>query len=254
MESHYSKIAAGGSRFRHVISQRTGKKINNIFAAFIFLIMVPFAASAYNDSIDDSLGINITLYSNDGVGNFTLRVDEYFSSDMRPLEFDKVDPATLEPWGEGPWSSTYTGSGLVPVYYGRPFQQIPGGRGLVTLDFQGIVDSGGNPTTGFGSSQRSELFINDPTDAAQYSRLFNFSITGFDPALSSSVDVEMFDCCYTGDLGVGDGDSAYDFFSFDPSVVVTATTPAPVPVPAAVWLFASGLVGLIGLGKKSRKS
>ncbi|MCK4823198.1 VPLPA-CTERM sorting domain-containing protein [bacterium] len=27
---------------------------------------------------------------------------------------------------------------------------------------------------------------------------------------------------------------------------------APVPVPAAVWLFGSGLIGLIGMAKRSK--
>ena len=28
------------------------------------------------------------------------------------------------------------------------------------------------------------------------------------------------------------------------------TSPVPVPVPAAIWLFASGLIGLIGISRK----
>ncbi len=34
--------------------------------------------------------------------------------------------------------------------------------------------------------------------------------------------------------------------------MVTAFSPAAVPVPAAVWLFASGLIGLIGLGRTKK--
>lgn len=41
------------------------------------------------------------------------------------------------------------------------------------------------------------------------------------------------------------------YHQFD-NIVVNATS--PVPVPAAVWLFGSGLVGLIGMKKKSLKT
>ena len=34
--------------------------------------------------------------------------------------------------------------------------------------------------------------------------------------------------------------------------MVTAFSPAAVPVPAAIWLFASGLLGLVGLGKRRK--
>ena len=33
----------------------------------------------------------------------------------------------------------------------------------------------------------------------------------------------------------------------------TDNTPTPVPAPAAAWLFGSGLLGLLGLGRKRKK-
>ncbi len=38
-----------------------------------------------------------------------------------------------------------------------------------------------------------------------------------------------------------------------PPVPSTPSTPAAVPVPAAVWLFGSGLIGIIGTRKKASK-
>ena len=37
------------------------------------------------------------------------------------------------------------------------------------------------------------------------------------------------------------------------NVVITADI-APVPVPAAVWLFGSGLVGLVGVARRKKKA
>lgn len=147
---------------------------------------------------DANLGINLMLYSSDGLGNFTLRIDEYFTSDMTPSNYEEtfgIDPTTGSPWGGGPWSSIYNEfeSGVEPDFYidnqnpyGHmyPYKVITGDSDFI-LNFQGIVDFEGNPTSGFGPSQASELFINDATDAAQYSQLINFSISEFDPILDS---------------------------------------------------------------------
>ena len=38
------------------------------------------------------------------------------------------------------------------------------------------------------------------------------------------------------------------------SVTVTAVTPPEIPVPAAVWLFGSGLIGLVGVARRRKKS
>ena len=37
------------------------------------------------------------------------------------------------------------------------------------------------------------------------------------------------------------------------SVTVTAVTAPPIPVPAAVWLFGSGLIGLVGVARRRKK-
>lgn len=49
----------------------------------------------------------------------------------------------------------------------------------------------------------------------------------------------------------GSGTVALDDFSFNP--VSSVPVPVPVPAPAAVWLMGSGLIGLVGMRKKSAK-
>lgn len=42
-------------------------------------------------------------------------------------------------------------------------------------------------------------------------------------------------------------------FSYSPSDSTDNFAPTPVPAPAAAWLFGSGLIGLLGLGRKRKK-
>ncbi|HYQ72059.1 MAG TPA: hypothetical protein VET88_09060, partial [Gammaproteobacteria bacterium] len=62
----------------------------------------------------------------------------------------------------------------------------------------------------------------------------------FDPAYPETVGL------YNGDALIGTGVSNYSF-------IITPSAVSNVPVPAAIWLFASGLLGLMGISK-ARKS
>jgi hypothetical protein len=39
-------------------------------------------------------------------------------------------------------------------------------------------------------------------------------------------------------------------FTIDPGVVTAQIGAVPVPVPAAIWLFGSGLLGLVGVARR----
>lgn len=66
--------------------------------------------------------------------------------------------------------------------------------------------------------------------------------------------------CITGDDGVGGSPMDNGPFpgfnaNFDiVDITITSVTPAAVPVPAAVWLFGSGLLGLVGVARRRRQS
>jgi hypothetical protein len=89
--------------------------------------------------------------------------------------------------------------------------------------------------SGFDTLLTSSLAAGDYTVAVmQYS---NFA---FGPTLADGFEGS----------GVSGFDGRTSFWAFDISGVDTATV-SSVPVPAAVWLFGSGLFGLIGMKKKS---
>ncbi len=57
-----------------------------------------------------------------------------------------------------------------------------------------------------------------------------------------------------GSVGVGDGLGNTVFENFDAANWNLNASTSPVPAPAAVWLFGSGLMGLLGVRKKAKLS
>lgn len=61
---------------------------------------------------------------------------------------------------------------------------------------------------------------------------------------------------YLGSTSLLKGFDSYTFslfvdFALTGLTLVDASAPAPVPVPAAIWLFGSGLIGLIGVARRN---
>jgi len=84
---------------------------------------------------------------------------------------------------------------------------------------------------------------------------------GFDLLLGMSFDIiditgirssEFFDLTQ-GDIVLSDNgfDLFIDYTGGDGNdIVLTTIMPSAVPVPAAVWLFGSGLIGLVGVARR----
>jgi hypothetical protein len=191
---------------------------------------VAVAAAPAQASHIDELGINITVFSSDGAGNFVLRYDEYFGSDGAA-------------WNGSNWS------GFGHPYFTGISISIASGPGslsgstTVSATFEGLVNSLGNNTAGFGVGQFNTQFVNGTSDAALFTDFMNFSISGFDNTATYLVNVTANDCCF---VNTGGGPSFNGQLQFDPSIVVT------VPESATLGLFGLGVLGL-GLASRRRK-
>lgn len=120
---------------------------------------------------------------------------------------------------------------------------VRGFKGGVNGMLDGIVEADGTTMQYSGGSKVAETTIaNGFTGTVD----FLAQDAGF-----GDVDyVEFFFTDFYRQLPSSLGDGAFDF-KFDNIVVDTA---AVVPVPAAVWLFGSGMLGLLSFGKRKQNS
>lgn len=82
----------------------------------------------------------------------------------------------------------------------------------------------------------------------------NATLTGFGSMAFYSItnDPNTFAVLYNNQLGTAGGDQKFTLAS-DGTLTFNAAAPAAVPLPAAAWLFGSGLLGLVGIGRRRAK-
>ena len=126
----------------------------------------------------------------------------------------------------------------------------------VTGVFDDNVLSGGSGTVGFGSGSGNTLTIaagsytfTEANDAQYYS-------SGASLALASGA---LSNFNYQAISGTNDAVDNFDslFASFWSDIYLSGTWDTtvqmtPVPIPAALWLFGSGLLGLVGLARRKK--
>lgn len=180
------------------------------------------------------LGIDVQLYSSDGAGNFQIKIDEYMSSYGALWVGDVSGPGAV-----GSWDATYSG---IPNFVISLSGASVSGPSTATLNYQGMTDASKSMFS-TSSTQWAVNFDVDgfATDAAKYSAIVSYSISGYNPAQAYSITASVNDCCV--DVMPPDMPSVHGETSFNV---------AAVPVPAAAWLLGSGLLGLIGVARKSR--
>lgn len=132
----------------------------------------------------------------------------------------------------------------------RPGEWTPGQSIDISFDYRGSAGNGGvlfaelfMELSGGGVGPGSGIFA---TIAAPTASWQTFTSTGLvaGPDTSGGVTLQLNATC---------GAVAGCFSNFDiDNVTITADLPAAVPVPAAVWLFGSGLVGLIGMARRKK--
>jgi hypothetical protein len=168
----------------------------------------------------DQLGINISLVSSDGNGSFSVLYQEYFGADGWMWESDNSNE----------WATTYNASLTASLFAGPGTLSNPGS---FTTSFDGIVDSNAVETTGFGAGQLNTHFVNGLSDAAVYSTVVDYTITGFDKSQQYLVDIIADDCCYVASSGSTsfDGQLRFD---------ITQT----VPEPATMGIMLLGTLAL----------
>jgi hypothetical protein len=131
-----------------------------------------------------------------------------------------------------------------------------------TVTVTGIFDDsaliGGTGTILFGSGSGNSLSIDAGSLTFTEAHDSTYALTGASLTLAAG-DLSAFD--YAAISGINGAPANFDsfFLSFgaDADLVGTWQTTvqmAPVPVPAAVWLFGSGLVGLLGVARARTKS
>jgi len=194
----------------------------------------------------DQLGFDVSLFSSNGMGGFSIKFTEYLGSDGSA-------------WGGTNWASFWTSGAATAATAVKSFpftatlttgpgSLSPSGSSSAPLKFQGLVNSVAVPTAGFGTGQFFTQFVNGTSDAAEFSAVVAFTITGFDSSASYQIDVAGSDCCF---VSGGGGPSFNEAINFDPSVVVN---PNAVPEPSSLALLGIGTLCLIGYRRKRRRA
>ena len=103
------------------------------------------------------------------------------------------------------------------------------------------------------------IFGSSVINATETELSFDFDLAGNDYMLFSGGTTELFWCMETSAGGCNGPDSsehigvnAVAFYSVPHTGEIVFATATVVPAPAAVWLFGSGLIGLVGFARRQR--
>jgi len=120
----------------------------------------------------------------------------------------------------------------------------PGAGGLVSWDHAFANNSTGNGGGEVAPSGDATEYGNviDAYNVAQNSWKAHWFISGFDPTLDGQYDFFLVALSLDGTLELARTDMS----------ITVGSGASVVPVPAAVWLFGTALIGLVGFGKRSK--
>jgi hypothetical protein len=160
-----------------------------------------------------------------------------------------------------------TGVGSIAVDQTSPIDVLIGDTATVTFSLSGIPtptdgDSGaialfgmdaagldaiiGTPDNWTFNSGVDNPFVSDSLNNTD-NGASSYTLT-FDVGSSATLGTYLIDVILAGDDADVSGDTRwYDATSFSVNV-------AAIPVPAAVWLFGSGLLGLVGVARRRRRN
>jgi len=219
-------------------------KTKNLFSSFATVLLAFFcvanveaATISFSDRTAWLTAISGSIITED---LNSISADDFFTDDSRVL---------------GDLTFTSTGNAVVGIL----FDAIPGRFGantgidnttflsaagltstsLLTIELSTAVTAFGFDTLNFDSgNEQAEIFINGNSVGFTGSSDGDIGFLGvIDNSAFSTIEIR-------GAAGTVDVVAGFDNISY---------TTAAVPAPAAVWLLGSGLIGLIGMRKKSRK-
>lgn len=128
-----------------------------------------------------------------------------------------------------------------------------------TGTFDDSVLTSGSGTIDFSSGSGNTMTINVGTETFTASNDIGYGTSGGPTITLGSFSLSDFN--FLASLGTNGAvaDFSSSFTSFDDFANLfgdwqTSVSITPVPVPAAVWLFGSGLLGLVGVARRKRAS
>jgi len=187
----------------------------------------------------------VTIFA--GLSLLLMSLPAYAQSEWRYFSGDitEVNGAYSNPWGIDLNTNISGSANFTPDIYYAPdpyyVDDVNGDGGSLEVIIYGSIN-----TLTFGSNDTDRefgkpfLYLEDPTN--------NLLAIDLDEYFGSGSDY-----FFTPEIG---GTATYDFeIKDDVSWYVRGTFDfTPIPIPGAVWLLGSGLVGLMGLRRRFRKS
>ncbi len=145
-------------------------------------------------------------------------------------------------------------TGDVGLFKAAPFLGKPFGFLAPTVGSAAAGQYGAGTVSG-DTDGNGSFTISFPTLEAQWSGgIFSIGLTNGGVTLNCSATAGNFSC--QGDVQIANADDTLGFGGQWPQFDLVGTMPVTggpaVPVPAAVWLFGSGLVGLVGVARRKK--
>lgn len=161
------------------------------------------------------------------------------------------NPGASYPGSAAPTAGTNPTLGQPAPFFGSPFNFLA----PTTTSLAGAAY--GPATLSFSTTNPSNFTVHFPVMEAQWGG------TWFPLGQTNNVGVNLnctsasgnFTCFAEHKITVAEDPGSAGFATWVAQWDVTGTiTPAPVPIPAAVWLFGSGLLGLVGIARRKRSA